>query len=133
MKTNIFLFIILSSTAMLSQFKVKGYFKGEINLTYKLSENLQAKQRVQDNLGIEFNSALWLLKKILYIEEYNLNTGAEVSNLPFHFSNIDFFESYFLPIPLEIISFNKIKSFGFLLESTFRFSDIVMHPGLETQ
>ena len=66
MKKILFLLVILSSTSILSQFKITGYFDAEIGLTYKFSDKLQTELRVNDNLGIEFNSELSLLYRCSY-------------------------------------------------------------------
>jgi hypothetical protein len=129
MKKALFLCIILSSTSILSQFKITGYFDTEIGLTYKFSEQLQIELRVNDNLEIEFNSELSLLYTIISKGNYTLNFGVGASTYPFHSKNIAFFESYFLPLQIEITPFKDARNFGFVLESAYHFSDIVNSSG----
>jgi hypothetical protein len=129
MKKIIFLFIILSSTSILSQFKITGYFDAEIGLTYKFSDHLQTELRVNDNLGIEFNAELSLLYAIIPKENYTLNFGVGISTFPFHSKNIAFFESYFLPLQIEITPFKNASNLAFILESAYHFSDIINSSG----
>ena len=129
MKKIIFLFIILSTTSILSQFKITGYFDAKIGLTYKFSDHLQTELRVNDNLGIEFNSELSLLYAIILKENYTLNFGVGISTFPFHSKNTAFFESYFLPIQIEIRPFKNASNLGFILESAYHYSDIINSSG----
>jgi hypothetical protein len=130
MKKTLFLFAILSTTSILSQFKITGYFDTEIGLTYKFAQKIQAELRVNDNVGIEFNSELSLLYTIISKEEYNLNFGLGISTFPFHSKNLEFFESSFLPLQIEIKPFKKVTNFGVVLESAYHFSNIIDSSGI---
>ena len=130
MKKVLFLFVILSSTFIVGQFKITGYFDTEIGLTYQFNDRLQAELRVNDNLDIEFNSELSLLYTILSKNNYNLNFGIGISTLPFHSKNLAFFESYFLPLQIEIIPFKETRNLGIVLESAYHFSTITDTSGI---
>ena len=130
MKKVLFLFVILSSTFIVGQFKITGYFDTEIGLTYQFNDRLQAELRVNDNLDIEFNSELSLLYTILSKNNYNLNFGIGISTLPFHSKNLAFFESYFLPFQIEIIPFKETRNLGIVLESAYHFSTITDTSGI---
>ena len=130
MKKILFLFIILSTTSILSQFKITGYFDTEIGLTYQFSDRLQTELRVNDNLGIEFNSELSVRYTILYKENYNLSFGIGISTFPFHSKKLAFFESYFLPLQIEITPFKEATNFGIVLESAYHFSEFVDASGI---
>lgn len=130
MKKVLFLFVILSSTFIVGQFKITGYFDTEIGLTYQFNDRLQAELRVNDNLDIEFNSELSLLYTILSKNNYNLNFGIGISTFPFHSKNLAFFESYFLPLQIEITPFKETTNFGIVLESAYHFSNIIDTSGI---
>jgi hypothetical protein len=130
MKKIFFLCIILSSTTILSQFKITGYFNAEIGLTYKFSKNIQSELRINDNLGMEFNTELSLLYTLLSKDNYNMNLGTGISTFPFHSKNIDFIESYFIPAQIEITPFKEVRNFGFLFETSYHFSDIENSSGV---
>jgi hypothetical protein len=130
MKKILVLFVILSSNSILSQFKITGYFDAEIGLSYKVSDNLQTELRVNDNLGIEFNSELSLFYTLSFKEDYNINLGVGISTFPFHSKSINFFESYFLPLQIEITPFKKGRNFGIVLESAYHFSDTTDASGI---
>ena len=130
MKKIYFLLFFLISSSIHSQFKVSGYFDTEIGLSYQFSDTFQIELRANDNLGIEFNSEISALYTILNKENYNLNFGAGVSLFPFHSQNIDFFESYFLPLQIEIIPFKEFKNFAFVLETAYHFSDVKDASGI---
>jgi hypothetical protein len=129
MKKILFLFIILSTTSILSQFKITGYFDAEIGLTYKISNHLQIELRASDNLKIEFNSELSLLYTLITKKDYTLNFGVGVSTFPFHSKNTAFFESYFLPLQIEITPFKNANNLGFVLESAYHLSKIINSSG----
>ena len=129
MKKILFLFIILSTTSILSQFKITGYFGTEIGLTYKISDHLQTELRVSDNLKIDFNSELSLLYTVITKDDFTLNFGVGISTYPFHSKNTAFFESYFLPLQIEITPFKNASNIGFVLESAYHFSEIVNSSG----
>ena len=129
MKKILFLFIILSTTSILSQFKITGYFDSEIGLTYKISDHLQTELRVNDNLEIEFNSELSIRYAIISKEDYTLNFGVGASTFPFHSKKIAFFETYFLPLQIEITPFKNASNLGFVLESAYHFSNIINSSG----
>jgi hypothetical protein len=129
MKKLLFLFVILSSTSIAGQFKITGYFDTEIGLTYQFNDRLQTELRVNDNLDIEFNSELSLLYTILSKKNYNLNFGIGISTFPFHSKNLAFFESYFLPLQIEIIPFKETRNLGIVLESAYHFSNIINSSG----
>jgi hypothetical protein len=130
MKKLLFLFVILSSTSIAGQFKITGYFDTEIGLTYQFNDRLQTELRVNDNLDIEFNSELSLLYTILSKKNYNLNFGIGISTFPFHSKNLAFFESYFLPLQIEIIPFKETRNLGIVLESAYHFSTITDTSGI---
>jgi hypothetical protein len=130
MKKLLFLFVILSSTFIVGQFKITGYFDTEIGLTYQFNDRLQTELRVNDNLDIEFNSELSLLYTILSKKNYNLNFGIGISTFPFHSKNLAFFESYFLPLQIEIIPFKETRNLGIVLESAYHFSTITDTSGI---
>ena len=130
MKKLLFLFVILSSTSIAGQFKITGYFDTEIGLTYQFNDRLQTELRVNDNLDIEFNSELSLLYTILSKKNYNLNFGIGISTFPFHSKNLAFFESYFLPLQIEITPFKETTNFGIVLESAYHFSNIIDTSGI---
>jgi hypothetical protein len=130
MKKLLFLFVILSSTSIAGQFKITGYFDTEIGLTYQFNDRLQTELRVNDNLDIEFNSELSLLFTILSKKNYNLNFGIGISTFPFHSKNLAFFESYFLPLQIEIIPFKETRNLGIVLESAYHFSTITDTSGI---
>jgi hypothetical protein len=130
MQKALFVFLILTSLTSVSQFKITGYFDAEIGVSYAFSDKFQVELRVNDNLEIEFNTELSLLYKIVSKEEYNLNFGLGISTFPFHSKSIDFFESFFLPLQIEITPFKEVKNFGLVLESAYHFSDIVDASGI---
>ena len=130
MKKLLLILFILSSTTFFSQFKITGYFNSEIGVSYQFSNKIQTELRINDNLGIEFNSELSLLYTITSKENYNINIGIGISTFPFHSKYIDFFESYFLPFQIEITPFNGVKNLGFVLESSYHFSDITDASGV---
>tara|TARA_B100000809_G_C14719920_1_gene380986 strand:+ start:85 stop:510 length:426 start_codon:yes stop_codon:yes gene_type:complete len=123
MKKYFFLFVILSTTPIFSQFKITGYFDTEVGLTYQFSDRIQTELRINDNLGIEFNSKLSLLYTIFSKENYNLSFGLGISTFPFHSKNTAFFESYFLPFQIAITPFKEVTNFGFVLESAYHLSN----------
>lgn len=122
--------ILSTSISSFSQFKITGYFDAEIGINYTLSNNVQIELRANDNLGTEFNAELSFLYKIISKEDYNLNLGTGVSTFPFHSKKIDFFESFFLPLQIEIFPFKETRNFGFVLESAYHFSDINDKSGI---
>ena len=61
--------------------------------------------------------------KFVSKEDYNLNFGAGVSTFPFHSKKVDFYESFFLPLQIEITPFKETRNFGLVLESAYHFSD----------
>jgi hypothetical protein len=130
MKKTLFLFVILSTTTILSQFKITGYFDTEIGISYQFSNKLQTELRVNDNIGIEFNSELSILYTIVSKDDYNINFGLGISTFPFHSKNINFFESSFLPLQIEIMPFKKNTTFGVILESAYHFSNITDSSGI---
>lgn len=130
MKKQITLFIILCSYPLFSQIKTTGYFDAKIGISYEFSEKIQSEIRVNDNIGIEFNTELSLLYKIISKEDYNLNLGIGISVFPFHSNNLNFFESIFIPLQIEITPFRETKNFGLVLESAYHFSDIVNGSGI---
>ncbi|MEE9408001.1 MAG: hypothetical protein V3V28_07995 [Polaribacter sp.] len=123
MKKTIFTLLLFISISTFSQFKITGYFDAEIGVNYMFSDKFQAELRVNDNLGIEFNTELSLLYKVVSKEDYNLNLGIGVSTFPFHSEYIDFLESFYLPLQIEITPFKEARNFGLVLESTYHFSD----------
>ncbi|KGL63962.1 hypothetical protein [Polaribacter sp. Hel1_85] len=130
MKKILFVALLLTTISSYGQFKITGYFDAEIGINYAFSENFQAELRVNDNLGIEFNTELSLLYKFVSKEDYNLNFGMGVSTFPFHSKNIKFFESFYLPLQIEITPFKEVRNFGLVLESTYHFSDINNASGI---
>ena len=130
MKKTLFLFVVLSTTSILSQFKITGYFDTEIGITYQIAKKLQTEFRINDNSGIEFNSELSLLYTFFSKKDYNINFGIGVSTFPFHSNNLDFFESSFLPLQIEITPFTNATSFGVVLESAYHFSNITDSSGI---
>ena len=78
----------------------------------------------------EFNTELSLLYQFVAKEDYNLNFGIGVSTFPFHSTNIDFMESFYLPLQIEIIPFKDIKNLGLVLESAYHFSDATDASGI---
>ena len=130
MKKTIFIILVLTSFSSFSQFKITGYFDAEIGVNYEFTDNFQAELRVNDNLGIEFNAELSLLYKFVSKEDYNLNVGVGASTFPFHSKSIDFLESFYLPLQIEITPFKEARSFGFVLESGYHFSDVTHASGI---
>jgi hypothetical protein len=130
MKNTLFILIILSSLSSFSQFKITGYLNTEIGLAYQFSDKFQMELRVNDNLGIEFNSELSLLYKFISRDDYNLNFGIGISTFPFHSKKIAFFESFYLPLQIEINPFKKVKKIIFVLESAYHFSDVIDASGI---
>lgn len=130
MKRLLFLFILFLVTSVFSQFKITGYFDAEIGINYTFSDKLQAELRVNDNLGIEFNTELSIIYKFVSKEDYNINSGIGVSTFPFHSSQIKFFESFYLPLQIEITPFKEVRNFGLVLESAYHFSDIIDASGI---
>ncbi|WP_298778802.1 hypothetical protein [uncultured Polaribacter sp.] len=130
MKKTFFLFIILISSTVFSQLKITGYFDAEIGLSYQFSNKIQVELRANDNLGIEFNSELSLLYKIISKEEYNLNLGFGGSTYPFHSENINFLESYFLPLQIEITPLKTVRNFALVLETAYHFADKTDNSGI---
>ena len=122
--------LMLTSLSSFSQFKITGYFDAEIGINYEFSDTFQAELRVNDNLGIEFNAELSFLYKFVSKEEYNLNFGVGVSTFPFHSNHIDFLESFYLPLQIEITPFKEVRNFGLVLESGYHFSDITDASGI---
>ena len=130
MKKSILILSLLLSISTFSQFKITGYFDAEIGINYAFSDNFQTELRVNDNLGIEFNTELSILYKFVAKDDYNLNFGIGVSTFPFHSTNIDFMESFYLPLQIEIIPFKDIKNLGLVLESAYHFSDATDASGI---
>lgn len=130
MKKLICPLLFLISISTFSQFKITGYFDAEIGINYAFSDKFQAALRVNDNLGIEFNTELSLLYKIVSKEKYNLNLGIGISTFPFHSKNINFLESFYLPLQIEITPFKEARNFGLVLESAYHFSDIKDASGI---
>ena len=130
MKKILFLFVVLSTTSILSQFKITGYFDAEIGITYQFPNKIQTEIRVNDNLVIEFNSELSLLYTIISKEDYNINFGIGISTFPFHSKNLEFFESSFLPLQIETTPFKKATYFRVVLESAYHFSNIKDSSGI---
>lgn len=130
MKKFIILCIILSSCSIFSQLKITGYFDTEIGISYGFSDKIQTELRVNDNLGIEFSAELSLLYKIISKQDYNLNFGVGISTFPFSSNSINFYESFFIPLQIEITPFKDVQNFGLVLESAYHFSDIVDGSGI---
>ena len=130
MKKILFLFVILFSISSFSQFKITGYFDTQIGLSYQFNDRLQTELRVNDNPNIEFNSELSLRYTVLSQKNYNLSFGIGISTFPFHSKKLTFFESYFLPLQIEIIPFKETTNFGIVLESAYHFSDIIDTSGI---
>ena len=130
MKKTLLILVFLTSLSTFSQFKVTGYFDAEIGINYTFSDKLQAELRVSDNLGIEFNTELSILYKFVSKEDYNINSGIGISTFPFHSSQIKFFESFYLPLQIEITPFKEVRNFGLVLESAYHFSDIIDASGI---
>ena len=122
--------LFLISLSTFSQFKITGYFDTEIGISYSFSDKFQVELRVNDNLGIEFNTELSLLYKFVSKEDYNLNFGLGISTFPFHSENIDFYESLYLPIQIEITPFKDARNFGLVLESSYHFADVSNISGI---
>lgn len=129
MKKALLILLVITTSATFSQFKITGYFDAEIGINYAFSDKTQVELRVNDNLGIEFNAELSLLYKVVSKDDYNLNFGIGISTFPFHSSNIDFFESYYLPLQIEITPFKESRNFGLVLETSYHFSDITDASG----
>lgn len=129
MKKALLILLVITTSATFSQFKITGYFDAEIGINYAFSDKTQVELRVNDNLGIEFNAELSLLYKVVSKDNYNLNFGIGISTFPFHSSNIDFFESYYLPLQIEITPFKESRNFGLVLETSYHFSDITDTSG----
>ena len=123
MKKTLFSLLLLTSISSFGQFKITGYFDAEIGINYTLSNNVQVELRVNDNSKTEFNSELSLLYKFVSKEDYNLNFGVGISTFPFHSKKVDFYESFFLPLQIEITPFKEVRNFGLVLESAYHFSD----------
>ena len=130
MKKLLFLLALFIVSSAFSQFKITGYFDTEIGINYELSKNLQVEIRANDNLGMEFNTELSLLYKIVSKDNYNLNFGFGVSTFPFHSENKDFLESFYVPVQIEITPFKETINFAFVLESAYHFSDIKDASGI---
>lgn len=130
MKKILIVFMILTSFSTFSQFKITGYFDAEIGINYAFTNNLQVELRANDNLGIEFNAELSLLYKLVSKEDYNLNFGVGVSTFPFHSEYNNFFESFYLPLQIEITPFKEARNFGLVLESAYHFSDVKDQSGI---
>ena len=125
-----FTLLIFTSLVSFSQFKITGYFDAEIGVSYEFSNNIQTEIRVNDHLGIELNAELSLLYKFVSKEDYNLNIGLGISTFPFHSSNIDFYESFYLPLQIEITPIKEVANFGFVLESAYYFSEVHNASGI---
>lgn len=130
MKKLLLSFLISIPLSTFSQFKITGYFDAELGINYVLSDKFQAELRINDNTEIEFNTELSLLYKFVAKENYNLNFGVGVSTFPFGSNNVDFFESIFLPLQIEINPFKEAKNFGLVLETAYHFSDITDTSGI---
>lgn len=101
MKKIYFLCIILSSTSILSQFKIKG----------------------SCNADIEFNTKLSLMYTLFSNNNYYINSVIGFYTFPFHSINIYFFENYFLPFQIEINRYIEVRNFDFILNSSSNFYD----------
>ncbi|PQJ77894.1 hypothetical protein [Polaribacter porphyrae] len=130
MKKLLFTFFIISSISCFSQLKVTGYFGKEIGLSYVFNDKFQTEFRVSDDINSEFNSEFSLLYKVISKKDYNLNFGIGVSTFPFNSKNIDFFESVYLPLQLEVVPLKEVKSLAFVLESAYHFSNIINGSGI---
>ncbi|QNM86984.1 hypothetical protein H9W90_07695 [Polaribacter pectinis] len=130
MKNFFLALLIFTSLSTFSQFKITGYFDAEIGVNYAFSDKLQAELRVNDNLGIEFNTEFSLLYKLVSKKAYNLNFGIGVSTFPFHSDKTDFIESFYLPLQIEITPFKEVRNFGLVLESAYHFSDATDASGI---
>ena len=130
MKKTLLILLFLTSLSAFSQFKITGYFDAEIGINYAFSNKFQAELRANDNLGIEFNAELSLLYKFVSKEAYNLNFGVGISTFPFHSNTIDFFESMYLPLQIEITPFKEARNFGLVLETAYYFSNITDASGI---
>ena len=106
------------------------YFDTQIGLSYQFNDRLQTELRVNDNPNIEFNSELSLRYTVLSQKNYNLSFGIGFSTFPFHSKKLTFFESYFLPLQIEITPFKETKNLGIVLESAYHFSDIIDTSGI---
>lgn len=130
MKKTLFALFLLSSISAFSQFKITGYFNSEVGLNYQLSNKIQIELRINDNIGTEFNSELSLLYKIVSKEDYSLNLGIGASTFPFHSKKIDFLESFYIPLQIEITPIKNFRNFGFVLESAYHFSETSNKSGI---
>lgn len=130
MKKTAITILMLTSLTSFSQFKITGYFDAEIGINYEFSDAFQVELRANDNVGVELNAALSFLYKLVAKEDYNLNFGVGISTFPFHSNNIDFLESFYFPLQIEIAPFKEARNFALVLESGYYFSDIANASGI---
>ena len=112
MKKNIILFLTLSSYPLFNQLKVTGYFDSKISLIYEFSKKIHTKYIINNNLRIEFNKALNILRKIISKENYKINIELKIYTFQFNSNYIVFFESKCIQI--EITPFNSSKNLIFM-------------------
>ena len=102
-----------------SQFKATGYFDKEIGISYAFSDKFQTEVRVFDDLNSEFNSKVSIFYRFISNKNYNLNTGFGISIYPFHSEFVDPFESFYIPLQLEITPLKTIKNIALILEMSY--------------
>jgi hypothetical protein len=130
MKKKLLIVLLITSISTFSQFKITGYFDAEIGINYTFSDTFQTELRVNDDIGTEFNTELRLLYKFVSKDDYNLNLGVGASIFPFSSNNIDFLESIFIPLQIEITPFKEVRNFGLVLESAYYFSEVTAASGI---
>ncbi|WP_299012416.1 hypothetical protein [uncultured Polaribacter sp.] len=120
MKKNTLILLLFITYYSNAQFKATGYFDKEIGISYAFNNKLQTELRINDNLGIDFNTELSLLYKFVNKSNYNFNTGLGVSFFPFTGADL---QSVYLPVQLEIFPVQNNKNLALVLESAYHLDD----------